>query len=421
MKSNKLYYLFFLGLLIWSCDDNDDSDIVTLSEQPSFTITESAENSSIYYLENTTADKGEFYSYWEFSDETAKYADNGVLEHQFGTAGDKTVTLTMVGTSSYLQTTQSLTVVLPPPTDVRFLTNPENLIQNAYFVDGDDNDFTNWNKNNGSDRITSETVEVLVGYRAAKVMNPADGNPWDTQFVTDGIATENGADYTVSLWAKGDPSVIRFSTNPGVGGDQYAGDYTITEDWGQYSFTFTANSETTLIALDMGATSGNFIIDAVEMVKGTSALGLPSNDSELLNGGLEEGEGDDFTNWNKYNGGDRVIAEVTQVLSGSRAMRVNNPADGNPWDTQFVSDAFPTEDGQEYTVSLWAKGDPVVMRYSTNPGVGGEQYAGDYTVTEDWQQYSWSFTANSATTLIAMDMGATGGSFVIDNIKVVKN
>lgn len=422
MKSTKLFSLFFLGLVLCSCEEDDGPGMVELTQQPSFSVTQSTENSGIYFFENTTPDKEDFYNYWEISEENIKYADDdGVLEYEFGSSGIKTVTLTMLGTSSFKQSSEDVSVTLPPPADVRFLINPENLLLNAYLTEGDGDDFTNWGKFNGGDRITAEVSDVLIGSRALKVSNPVDGNPWETQFVSDATATEDGQEYTASMWIKGDPVSVRFSTNPGVGGDQYAADYTVTSDWQQYSFTFTANSASTLIALDMGTNAGDFVIDVIELVKGSMALPLPSNDSELLNGGLEEGDGDDFTNWGKFNGADRITEELTDVLSGSRALKVSNPVDGNPWETQFVSDAFDTESGQDYTASMWIKGDPAVVRFSTNPGVGGDQYAGDYTATSDWQQYSFTFTANSATTLLALDMGTTMGDFVVDNIKVIKN
>ncbi|MCK8521770.1 carbohydrate binding domain-containing protein [Aquimarina sp. D1M17] len=419
MKKLRVLFASFFCVLLWSCSDDDS---VTEIIEPSFTVQQSPDDSSVYFFENTTPGKENFYNFWQFDIGGPKFADaNGPIERKFEEEGFRRVVLTVVGRNGSAFATEDITVTLPLPDDTRFLLNPENLLHNGYFAEGSGDDFSNWGKFNGEDRITEETSEVQVGFRAAKISNPVDGNPWETQFVADEVPTTDGEKYTASVWIKGDPVVVRFSTNPGVGGDQYAGDYTVTGDWTQYSWTFTANSATTLLALDMGTTAGDFFIDAVELVPGESALPLPSNNSELLNGGLEEGTGNDFTNWGKFNGEDRITEETVEVLGGSRALKVENPADGNPWETQFVSDAFDTVNGDSYTVSMWMKGDPVVVRFSTNPGVGGDQYAGDYTVTADWTKYSWTFTANSDTTLIALDMGTTGGIFYVDDIKVVKD
>ncbi len=419
MKTKKLLGLLLLTITFGSCSDN--VAVIELT-QPSFTITPPAGESGLYLFENTTPDKELFYTYWEFETDGVKVADSkGAFEYTYDSSGPKTITLTMVSATTNLTTSQSIVVTLPPPADDRFLINPENLLVNGYFGDGAGNDFTNWGQNNGSDRMTEERGDALIGSRAIRVINPVDGNEWETQLVSDAFPTTNGVMYTASMWIKGSAVSVRFSTNPGVGGDQYAGGYTATANWTQYSWTFTANSATTLLALDMGKTMGEFIIDAVEVVEGDTALPLPSNDSALLNGDLEAGDGDDFTNWGKFNGADRLTQEVSDVLSGSRALNVSNPVDGNEWETQFVSDSFATDNGSSYTASLWIKGDPVSVRFSTNPGVGGDQYAGGYTATANWTKYSWTFTANSATTLLALDMGKTKGNFLVDKIKVVKN
>lgn len=51
----------------------------------------------------------------------------------------------MVSSATNMQTSQSLTVTLPPPPDVSFSINPENLVSNGYF-EGEGNDFTSWSK-----------------------------------------------------------------------------------------------------------------------------------------------------------------------------------------------------------------------------------------------------------------------------------
>ncbi len=418
MKTTKILSLLFLFVTLWSC--SDDEEVIPLT-QPTFTITVSPENSGIYYFENTTPNKGEFYSYWEFELAGVKVADlDGPVEYNYKTDGAKTVTLTMVSSITNMQNFESITVTLPAPDDDRFLFNPENLLTNGYFAEGTGDDFTGWSKNNGADNMTATTTNTLVGFRALEVNNAEDntGDHWKTQIVSSPANTTVGDDYTVSMWLKGDPGVVRISTNAGLGGEQYGGDYTVTADWTQYTLTFNANSATTTIALDIGSSKANFFIDAVELVAGTSALPLPSNDSALLNGGLEEGTGDDFTNWSQNNGADNITAEEVEVLGGKRGMKINNPEDNSGdhcWKTQIVSDSFSVTNGEVYVASFWIKGDPAVVRFSTNPGSGGnEQYAGDYTSTAAWTKYSWEFTANGDDMTLAMDVGSTKGIFYID-------
>jgi len=303
---------------------------------------------------------------------------------------------------------------------------PENFILNGGFEAGDNNDFTNWGKFNGADRMTQETEDVFEGSRALKVVNPAEGAQFETQLVSDAVATESGTEYTVSLWIKGGPGTIRFSTNAGLGDEQYGGDTEVTEDWSQIAFTFTATTDETNIALDMGASAATYIVDDVQLIAGNEPAPAPGAqvpsgpESIVLNGGLEDGDNDEFTNWGKFNGADRMTQETEDVYEGSRAMKVVNPAAGAQFETQLVSDALPTESGADYTASLWVKGGPGNIRISTNAGLGDEQYGGDTEVTEDWSQIVYTFTANTDETNLALDMGASAATYIVDKIELIK-
>lgn len=140
----------------------------------------------------------------------------------------------------------------------------------------------------------------------------------------------------------------------------------------------------------------------------------------LLNGDLEAGSGDDFDNWGKWNGADRMTEETTDVYQGSRALKVVNPSAGNEWDTQFVSDAAETVADANYTVTFWIKGDEGIVRISTAADAGN-QYGPNFTVTSEWQQYTWEFTANDTATRILLDMGVSAASYVVDDIKLIAN
>lgn len=414
MKTTKILGLICVVILYWSCAKDDD--VIIELQQPSFTITQSTENEGIYYFENTTPDKGEFYSYWEFELAGKKVADlPGNVLHEYKITGDKLVVLTMVSPTNALQSSESISVTVP--VEESYFVNPENLLANGYLVEGEGDDFTNWSKFNGGDRM-SATADALIGPRAMYVNNPEEGDEWDAQFISDAFETIVDEAYTFSFWAKGDAVVIRFSTKPDESA-QYGPNFTLTSEWQQYSWTIIANEPMTNISLDMGKSAGSFVIDGIEAVKGSEALPLPSDESLVLNGGFEEGEGDEFVNWSKYNGGERISEETTDVLSGSRAVYVNNASDGDEWDAQFVCDAVETEVGVEYTVSFWAKGDACIIRLSTKPDESA-QYGPNYTITEDWEQFSWTFTANEASTNISFDMGKSEGAFVIDNVKMLK-
>jgi PKD repeat protein len=145
----------------------------------------------------------------------------------------------------------------------------------------------------------------------------------------------------------------------------------------------------------------------------------------IVNGGLEDGSGDNFDAWTLADNGSGATfsEETTEFRHGARALKITNPNDdaGNQWKTQVKSDAIATEVGSSYQISFWVKGDPVTVRASTNAGLGDESYMGDITTGSDWTEYSMSFDALVVSTTIVLDVGASAGTFYIDDIRVVKN
>lgn len=137
----------------------------------------------------------------------------------------------------------------------------------------------------------------------------------------------------------------------------------------------------------------------------------------LPNGDLELGDGNNFENWGMWNGADRMTAETTEIHGGARSLKVVNAAAGNSWDSQFVSDPVEIEVGKEYTASMWVKGETATVRFSTNAAAGA-LYGPDYTVTSEWQQVTWDFTANDASTRLVLDMGVSQATFYIDDIEL---
>jgi uncharacterized lipoprotein YehR (DUF1307 family) len=150
-----------------------------------------------------------------------------------------------------------------------------------------------------------------------------------------------------------------------------------------------------------------------------------------LNSGLELGDGDDFTNWGKWNGGVYQVATTVpgEYYRGSRALKVirDGSLASGQWRIQFVSDPVETEIGASYTVYVWARAAVANagFRVSLNPDTGF--YPGDVAVTTAWQQFSFVVPGeriqNEATRFV-LDLNGTNTAvttFYIDDIKVIKN
>ncbi|MFD2100472.1 carbohydrate binding domain-containing protein [Flagellimonas iocasae] len=304
----------------------------------------------------------------------------------------------------------------------------ENLLLNGGFELGDGDDFTNWSKFNGGDGMTATTADGEAYFGRSLRAVAVGGDAWRTQLASDAAPMQVGVEYTLSMWIKaqpGSPGVggnVRFSTNPDA---LYSGNYDITGEWQQIEWVFTANTTPARAVLDLGVIANAvYFVDNVTLV--ATGLSGPQPTEILLNGGFEEGDGDDFTNWSKFNGADLLTATTAadEVRSGDRALRAVGFG-GDAWRTQLASDPVPTIDGVEYTASLWIKaavgpGDGGVIRMSTT-GSGDAQYQGNVTVTTEWQKVEWIFTANGTTTGIVLDLGATlDAVYFVDDVSLLQ-
>lgn len=303
----------------------------------------------------------------------------------------------------------------------------ENLLLNGGFEQGGGDDFTNWSKFNGADGMTATTTSEEVFFGRSLRAVGVGGDAWRTQLASDAASLEVGVEYTLSMWIKAQPGTpgdggnIRFSTTPDP---LYSDNYGITTEWQQIEWVFTANTSPASAVLDLGVVADAvYFIDNVTLV--ATGLSGPQPTEILLNGGFEEGDGDEFTNWSKFNGADLLTATTNpdEVRSGDRALRAVGFG-GDAWRTQLGSDAVPTEDGLEYEVSLWIKaaagpGNGGVVRMST-AGNGDPQYQADVTVTTEWQKVVWLLTANGTQTQIVLDLGATENAvYFVDDLSVL--
>lgn len=419
MKTTKLIFACLIAIALWSCSEDE---AVNALPEPTFTVTQSQDNPNLYYFENTTPNKEDYYSFWKFTDDGGRVIDEpGFVEYEYTTVGvnNNLVTLSMVGVdngreASTIVVSDIEEVIVAPPSATG------NLLLNGDLELGNGDDFTNWGKWNGPGNMTAETVDVLGGSRALLVTNPADAAEWQVQFVSDEVATTVGETYTISFWVKGDAADVRASTKPDATA-HYGAFYTATTEWTQYATTFDAVEPLTRVSLDIGLNAGTFIIDDIALVEGTVPLSnTPPVVNLVVNGDLELGSGDDFDNWGKWNGPNNMTEETTEVHGGSRALKIVNDADAAEWQVQFVSDEIATEVGASYTITYWVKGDAVDVRASTKPDATAH-YGDFYTVTADWTQYSTTFDAVEPLTRVSLDIGLNAGTFYIDDIVLVQN
>lgn len=140
---------------------------------------------------------------------------------------------------------------------------------------------------------------------------------------------------------------------------------------------------------------------------------------------------DGMDGWTHANGKDKasydIVDELTAPDGDGKVLKVDVTTAGtNYWDIQFQTKLIGLVEGNEYKVTYYAKtdGGSGIIRFSTNAQEGYDwkscHYQGDQTLTDSWQEYSYSWTANGVETTLNIDFGKAGtGTYYFDNITVV--
>ena len=292
----------------------------------------------------------------------------------------------------------------------------KNMVPNGSFENGTGNSFTNWwtSAGNGTATFTAATgTDAQDGARALKIDVTGLGtNPWEIQAVNDAWASVAGKEYTLTFWAKAATSGSRFKAVMQIGNSFAQQEFTLTDTWQKYSWTFTAGANDLQLKFQFLST-GTFYVDNV-------LIPLSVQLKELLTNGSFE---NDFANWNNQIGGTASATfaiETADKVDGSKAMKVNVATPGaNPWDVQSINTAWPSVVGKEYTLTFFAKASEagkrirVVQQTST--------YAQrEFNLTTTWQKYEWTFTAQEAGLQLRLNF-PVAGTFHIDNMSILGN
>ena len=214
---------------------------------------------------------------------------------------------------------KKLLFLLLAVTGTSFTMNAQNLVLNSGLEAGTGNTFTNWTTW-GNPNLTAELTDTHGGSgRALKAISTVAGNDWDLQLQSDDIATVVGTSYEITFWIKSVGGTGTMRTSVASGTNYYQGAQAIGTGWQQVTYAFMANSTTTKINLDLGKTIETFYIDDIEM--------YPLTTNNIVNGGLELGAGDVFTNWTKAGATANLTSESVEVRSGTRALKAISTGD----------------------------------------------------------------------------------------------
>lgn len=307
-----------------------------------------------------------------------------------------------------------------------------NILDNAYLELGGDDEFTGWTVINGADAVSAVVAETCSG-RGMKVES-AGGNPWDVQIhsspLTLSVAEgDTPNQYTAMMWVKSSvaETSVRFSTVEDA--PQYQQEpATVGTEWQKVVFTFNAIQEDTAISLDVGASTATILIDDVRVVKGDTPDEVECPRLEITNGTFEMNPSmadENIVGWIKKNGAENLVLTDVDSHDGELSLKATGIA-SDAWRVQIGSLDIATKlpDSVEgsnisYEVALWAKGatEGGKLQIST-AATAGAQYSGLKDVGTDWEEITWSFSANDALTSIVLDLGATDVVLFIDDITI---
>jgi endo-1,4-beta-xylanase len=144
----------------------------------------------------------------------------------------------------------------------------------------------------------------------------------------------------------------------------------------------------------------------------------------LQNAGFEGGSGDAFTNWYTQVSNDpptngSITAETSNVFEGHRAMKVDVITPGPyQYSIQAINDPFNVVTGSSYTLNIYAKAATSGSQFKLI--VQNTTYMERIiTLTDSWQKYSWTFTANEPSLSVKLQF-PNAGTFWFDSLYLPK-
>lgn len=134
------------------------------------------------------------------------------------------------------------------------------------------------------------------------------------------------------------------------------------------------------------------------------------------------GSGKLFANWSDLNHSNGTFSDAgaAGAHSGSHALQAVTVAGGNNYNTQILSDSWPTTVGKTYTISYWIKGNSAgSIQFEIRNSDGSVNYQGGKAVSTGWTQITYNYAAVGTNMAIAFDLGGNANTFYIDDLSVI--
>jgi O-glycosyl hydrolase len=284
-----------------------------------------------------------------------------------------------------------------------------NLVPNGGFERGIVDGWTNLAQDGGVAAYTETYADAYDGISLQVQVLTSGANPWSIQSLGPTPAISNGGDYRLSFYGKS--AVTGVSMNMVLQTSGYmAQSFNLTDDWVLYTWDFTAAEDNPQLRMQF-PNVGTFLLDDVSIVP-RSTGSTPPPGSLVSNGNFESGAGSGWTRL-AQGGSTATFSEIFDYDGISFRVQVTQPG-ANPWDVQALGPTLALEPGEDYILSFDARTSS--FGGSMNMVIQNNQYLDrTFMLTEEWSQYTWTFTAAETAPSIRMQFPVTG-TVDIDNI-----
>jgi len=268
----------------------------------------------------------------------------------------------------------------------------QNLMTNGGFESGLDNWYTVAGEGTTAD-FTIETAEVSAGSGTLKVSVTTPGDDaWDVQAINDAWPSVADQTYTLTFAAKA--AVAGQTMRLVMQNESYsAKDFALTTDYAEYSWTFTAAEAGLELAIHFPE-AGTFYLDDFTIIDPGNGGTTPEIDlsNMIFNGDFEQ-QTKQWSALNLENSAIAIKAQTEDVASGTYSLKADVTTLGiNNWDVQLIHAGWASKADNTYSLTFKAKA--AVSGTKVTLVMQNESYAGkDFTLTDNYQEYTWQFTA----------------------------
>ena len=125
------------------------------------------------------------------------------------------------------------------------------------------------------------------------------------------------------------------------------------------------------------------------------------DDLEILNKNPDFEGIPDFDGWSQYvNGAASAIFDIDKdAFEGKQCAHIDvGKVSGTNWHVGLTQDGLTLDAGEKYTIDFFAKADAkrvISLEMKRSPGLGGWEgiTSGDINITDEWAEYSHTFTS----------------------------